>query len=99
MLVISLAHLIIPLPSTYVLETIVGSAEVLYGVTIFPSELVYQISSLGGPGCTQGAGNITFLLLKEIIYLISYLLSIFYALTGPKFPVVTVLVIESPVIK
>ena len=99
MLVISLAHLITPLPSTYVFETIVGSAEVVYGVTIFPSELVYQISSLAGPLGTQGSGNITFLLLKEIIYLISYLLSIFYALAGPKFPFVTVLVIESPVVK
>ena len=98
-LVILLVHLIIPLPSLYVFETIVGSAEVLYGVTTFPSELVYQISSLAGPLGTQGFGNITFLLLKEIIYLISYLLSIFYALTGPKFPVVTVLVIVPPVIK
>ena len=98
MLVISLAHLIIPFPSTYVLETIVGSEPDL-GVTIFPSELVYQISLLAGPGCTKGSGNITFLLLKVIIYLISYLLSIFYALAGPKFPFVTVLVIDSPVIK
>ena len=99
MLVISLAHLIIPLPSLYVFETIVGRDEVLYGVTIFPFELVYQISSLAGPLGTQGSGSGQFLLLKEIIYLISYLLSIFYALTGPKFPFVTVLVIVSPVIK
>ena len=99
MLVTSVLNLIIPFPSTYVFETIVGSDFLLCGVTIFPSELVYQISSLGGPLGTQGSGNITFLLLKEIIYLISYLLSIFYALTGPKFPFVTVLVIESPVIK
>ena len=98
-LVKSLANLITPFLSLYVLETIVGRAEVLYGVTILPSELVYQISLLVGPLGTQGSGNITFLLLKEIIYLISYLLSIFYALTGPKFPVVTVLVIVSPVIK
>lgn len=95
----SLANLITPLPSLYVFETIVGSDEVLCGATTFPSELVYQISLLAGPGCTQGSGNITFLLLKEIIYLIMYLLSIFYALTVPKFPFVTVLVIESPVIK
>ena len=99
MLVISLANLITPLPSTYVFETIVGNELSRYGATTFPSELVYQISLLAGPLGTQGSGNITFLLLKEIIYLISYLLSIFYALTGPKFPFVTVLVIESPVIK
>ena len=60
---------------------------------------MYQISSLAGPTGVGGTGSGQFLLLKEIIYLISYLLSIFYALTGPKFPVVTVLVIESPVIK
>ena len=59
---------------------------------------MYQISF----GCIigiKGDGSGQFLLLKEIIYLISYLLSIFYALAGPKFPFVTVLVIESPVIK
>ena len=99
MLVTSLTNLITPFPPTYVLESIVGNELALYGVTIFPSELVYQISSLAGPLGTQGSGNTTFLLLKEIIYLISYLLSIFYALAGPKFPDVTVLVIESPVIK
>ena len=99
MLVNSVANLITPLPSTYVFETIIGSTVVSFGVTIFPSELVYQSSSLAGPLGTQGSGNTTFLLLKEIIYLISYLLSIFYALAGPKFPFVTVLVIESPVIK
>ena len=99
MFVTSVSNLIMPFPSLYVLETIVGSDEVLYGVTTLPSEVVYQISLLAGPLGIQGSGNITFLLLKEIIYLISYLLSIFYALTGPKFPVVTVLVIESPVIK
>ena len=98
-LVKSLANLITPFPSLYVLETIVGRAEVLYGVTILPSELVYQISLLVGPLGTKGSGSSQFLLLKEIIYLISYLLSIFYALTVPKFPFVTVLVIESPVIK
>ena len=49
MLVISLANLITPLPSAYVFETIVGSELALYGVTIFPSELVYQISLLAGP--------------------------------------------------
>ena len=98
MYVISLSHLIIPFPFIYVLETIGGSELSLYGITIFPSELVYQISF----GCIEGVkgdGSCQFLLLKEIIYLISYLLSIFYALTGPKFPFVTVLVIESPFIK
>ena len=99
MLVNSVLNLITPLPSLYVFETIVGSELAWYGVTIFPSELVYQISLLAGLLGTKGSGNTTFLLLKVIIYLISYLLSIFYALTGPKFPFVTVLVIDSPVIK
>ena len=47
MLIKSVANLITPLPSTYVFETIVGSASTKFGATTFPSVLEYQISSLG----------------------------------------------------
>ena len=48
MFVTSLINLITPLPSLYVLETIIGNVSVS-GITIFSSKVVYHISSLGIP--------------------------------------------------